>query len=522
MDLTNRRGFLGAWVLGSGVVSPWPQSAGSATPAVPRGSFSVRDFGAAADGRTLDTRAIQSAIDAAGAIGGEVYFPAGTYLSGTVFLKSHVALRLEAGAILLGSRNRADYPAVKPRLRSYTDTYVNQSLIYGEDLENVALVGHGTLNGQGAAFEGDYPGRPYIVRMINCRNVRVSDLTMVDSAMWVQHYLACEDVAIRGLTVRSRVNANNDGIDIDACQRVRISDCDIWSGDDSIVIKSTIDRPCRDVTVTNCTVSSLCNGFKLGTESVGGFDNIVISNSTVYDTNISAVALEEVDGGALENVQISGIAMRNVKSALFLRLGNRARPIYEGAPKPGVGSFRNVIIRDIQASGLNKVGTAIAGLAGRALENVTLSNIHLRVEGAGTRADAARDIPEQEAAYPEYGMFGVLQSYGIYARHVKGLQLRDIRVSTEQDDQRPALVCDDVEDLTVSYLQAPAGSPVIVLRNARNGWLDGNRAARGADTYLRIEGEHSEAIRVAANDFGQSTKAVDVGSDVRTGALVTK
>jgi polygalacturonase len=185
--------------------------------------------------------------------------------------------------------------------------------------------------------------------MVNCRNVYVADLTLKDSPMWVQHYLACENLSIRGLTVHSRCNANNDGLDIDACEKVRISDCEIFSGDDAIVLKSTVDRPCRDVTVTNCVVSSRACGIKMGTESVGGFENVVITNCTVYDTGYSGIALEIVDGGNLENIIVSNITMRNVRSAIFLRVGNRARPIYEGAPRPGLGSFRNVVIRDVKA-----------------------------------------------------------------------------------------------------------------------------------------------------------------------------
>ena len=342
----------------------------------------------------------------------------------------------------------------------------------------MSLAGRGTVNGQGGSFKRvqHYGNRPFLIRMVNCRHVQVQDLTLLDPPMWLQHYLACQDVAIRRLTIHSRSNANNDGFDIDACERVCISDCVISSLDDSITLKSTIDRLCRDVTVTNCVVSTQCNAIKLGTESVGGFQNIAISNCAVHDTQLAGIALECVDGGVLENVDVSHIVMRNVNGAIFLRLGNRARPPYEGAPAPGLGSFRNIIISDVQAVGVEKVGCAISGLPERALENVTLSNIRMQFAGGGTAADAARAIPELPNAYPEYRMFGVLPAAAFYCRHVKNLRLLNTQVSFEHEEVRPSLVCEDVAGLRVADFSAPNSNPVMVLRDTRDAWLESSRA----------------------------------------------
>ena len=518
-DGKNRRSFLGA-CLGGGALGSASAAGGNPKMATrPLGVFNVKDFGAAATGQVPDTKALQAAIDTAGQAGGVVYFPPGTYLSGTLTLESHVSLHLEAGAILLGSTNLAEYPAIQPALRSNAETYRNQSLIYGENLEDVSLVGRGTVNGQGANFKRvrRYGGRPYLICMLNCRHVQVADLTLLDSPMWVQHYLACEDVSIQGLSVHSRCNTNNDGIDIDACERVRISDCEIVSGDDAIVLKSTLDRPCRDVVVTNCVLSSQCNGLKLGTETVGGFQNIAISNCTVYDTTLAGVALEIVDGGTLENVTVSNILMRNVKGPIFLRLGNRARPAYEGAPKPGLGSFRNVMISNVQATGADVVGCAIVGLPERAMENITLANIRIQFQGGGT--DAARDIPELPAQYPEYKMFGLLPAAGFYCRHVKNLRLLDTSVTFEHEDARPALVCEDVKDLRISDFGAPNSNPVIVLRDTRDAWLEANRAPQGNEVYLRLEGKQTDRISIAANDLRASNRPLDLGPGVRPEAV---
>lgn len=475
----DRRTFLQRWLMGALLVPSVSHAAQTRSTAP--GSFlvfSVLAYGASGTGRVSDTKSIQAAVDAcAAAKGGVVYFPPGTYFAGTIFLKSNVTLVLDRGAVLLGSPNLSDYPSVQPKLRSYSDEYVHQSLLYGEDLDGVAITGLGVIDGQGASFKDrKYRIRPYLLRLVNCTNVDVSGIHLKDSPMWVQHYLGCSDVHLHGLTVRSTCNANNDGIDIDACERVSISDCNIISGDDSIVLKSTSGKPCRDVTVTNCVLSSWCNALKLGTESVGSFANIAISNCSIHDTNISGLALEMVDGGTLENISVSGLVMRNVKNAIFMRLGNRARPPYRGAPQPAMGAFRNVTVSGVQADGGDKVGCPIVGLPGHPLEDVTLRDIRVKVAGGGVKADVEREVPEKADSYPEYRIFGVLPASGFYCRHARGLRLHDVQVSLASPDERPALVCDDVDRLTVSAFDAPEGTPDPVLRNCRRSLFYGNRS----------------------------------------------
>ena len=415
------------------------------------GLINVREQGAAGDGALVDTKAIQQAVDTcATSGGGVVYFPPGKYLSGTVYLKSNVTLYLERGAVLLGSKDLSNYPVTVAQYRSYTDNYTERSLIYGENLENVGLGGQGTIDGQGAAFKGPYKVRPYMIRMIGCRNVEVSGVTLKDSPMWVQHYLACENVYLHGMTVASRVNANNDGIDIDSCDRVRIADCDISSGDDAIVLKSTSARPCRNVTVTNCVLSTACNALKLGTESNGGFENIAISNCAVYDTRLAGIALEIVDGGVMECVNVSGVTMNKVGAPVFVRLGNRARPFQEGTGKPGMGRLRNVIISNVQATGAGKTGCSITGLPKHLVEHVTLENVRLWFDGGGTREDAQRAVPELPDKYPEFSMFGVLPAYGFYCRHARKLTFHNVEVYAAGEEARLPLVTEDVEDVTVA------------------------------------------------------------------------
>jgi len=480
--------------------------------------YDVRDYGAKPDGKTLCTKSIQQAIDRCTADGGgTVYLPPGAFLSGTIYMKSNVTLRLAAGSILLGSTDLKDYPPTVPALRSYTDNYTDKSLIYGEKLERVAIVGEGVIDGQGAAFKGPYKVRPYMIRLVECRHVTVQDVTIRNSPMWVQHYLACDDVRLSGLSVRSRVNGNNDGIDIDCCQRVVISDCNVDSGDDAIVLKSTSARPCRNVVVNNCVLSSLCNALKMGTESNGGFENIVISGCSIYDTGLAGVALEIVDGGTMDRVVVSNITMDGVGAPIFLRLGNRARPFKEGSEKPGIGSIRNVTISNVEAVRANPNGCAISGLPEAKIENVTLSNLRLSFAGGGTWQDAARAIPENPTAYPEYSMFGRLPAYGLYCRHVKGLRLHNVQLQTAKPDLRHALVCDDVEDLVVDGLDAgfsPKAAATIRLTQTRGALIRGCRPPAGTDTFLRLEGAATRRIVLTGSDFGSAGKVVEPAAEV--------
>ncbi len=503
--------------------------------------FSVKDYGAGADGKTLDTEAIQSAIDAcSSAGGGTVYFPAGTYLSGTIFFKSHVSLYLEAGATLLGSTRLDDYPVTICDYRSYTDNYTERSLIYAEKVENISILGRGTIDGQGAAFKdkrtqkNPYKMRPYLIRVIQCRDVTVRDVTIRNSPMWVQHYLACDDVLIDGITVHSNVAGNNDGIDIDSCHRVRISNCDIYSGDDAIVLKATSDRACRDVTVTNCNLSSDCNAFKLGTESNGGFQNIAMSNCTIHDTRLAGIALEMVDGGTLERVSVNNVMIQNSGAAIFMRLGNRARPYLSKGPgggkgnwerepelvRPGMGAFRKVVISNVQAVGIDNVGCSITGLPGHPVEDVTLENIRIQFKGGGTADLINREVPENEEGYPEYKMFGTLPAYGFYVRHADDIHFENVELEYEKTDQRPAFVFDDVQNLGLTHIdgmveeQAPA---FIVMKGVTDAMVTNCRPTRPMDVF--IQAEDSRRISIMNNVLTRVKQVVRLGKGMDNNAI---
>jgi len=417
--------------------------------------WDARKYGAKADGVALDTQAIQAAVDAcAQAGGGIVRLDGGVFLSGTIRLRSGVTLTVATNTVLRGSADIKDYEIITPQINYLYRARFTKSLIYAERQENIGLAGEGVIDGQGNLFpykKGDDGGRPYLIRFSECKRVRVKGLTFLDSARWLSHYLACEDVEIERVTIRSRIRENRDGMDIDSCNGVRIADCDVFSGDDAIVLKSTVPgRPCRNVTVTGCRLSGLPAALKLGTESQGGFEDITFSDCSLYDSR-DGIAIEEVDGGLCQRVCVSNIVMRNVENPFFIRLGNRGNPV-PGEAKPGVGQMRDITLSNVRAEGAGRTGCSVTGLPGHPVERVTLRDIRIRSAGGGTSEDAARVIPEKEKAYPSGSMFGTLPASGLYARHVNGLRLHGVVFSVENKDARPAMVIEDVRSLETSAL----------------------------------------------------------------------
>ncbi len=492
--------------------------------------FDVHDFGAVGDGKTLDTKAIQAAIDKCTAEGGgRVVLGNGqVYLSGGIVLRSNVTLFIDTGAVLLGSLNKDDYPDFTPELPYLYSERFTRHLIYAEKQHSIGIAGRGTIDGQGTNEIFDYkkhPGdkdRPYILRFVECTHVSVRDVTMLESARWCSHYLACDDVVIDGITIRSTPRANRDGIDVDSCNRFRIANCRIETGDDAIVLKATAHRPCTNVTVTNCNLSSQASAFKLGTESNGGFENIVMSNCTIYDTGAGGISLLSVDGALLDRVCISNVAMDNVATPIVLRLGNRARPL-PGEDPPGMGAMRNIVISGVQARNASTIGCPISGIPGEYIENVTLRDIRIAFAGGGTEEHAGATAPERESAYPSCRTFGTLPAYGMFFRHVRNLTVDglDLTYDAETGEQRPAIVLDDVIEANLTKLrgQPVDQRPTVRLINCQDIFLHGCHLVRSQGAFLGVEGEGTRNISLTGNNLHLAEPPVAVDKTVPDGSV---
>ncbi len=495
--------------------------AGSFAQSVSAGSLDVRSLGARGDGSTLDTKSIQSAIDSCAAISGTVIFPPGTYLSGSLELKNNVTLHLEKGAVLLGSTNLSDYVERIPKLKSYNDVFLKYSLLYAEGQSHIAITGEGTIDGQGGSFKvltnekpAKYYNRPFVVRFVECEHVTIDGVTLQNSAMWMQQYLACRDVLIHGVTIFNHANKNNDMMDIDGCKNVVISDCRGDTDDDGITLKSTSDRVTENVTISGCLVSSHCNAIKTGTESTGGFKNVVIDNVIVKPSSmkttmsgkpegISGIALTLVDGGTMDGISISNIVMDGPEVPIFIRLGNRARKHWAGAPQPGIGKIRNVQLSNIVARNVKSTGCSITGLPQYPVEGITLSNIRLEFSGGG-QASAHLSIPEMEDQYPEATMWGMLPAYGFTLHHVKDINFRGLDMTCTTEDTRPAMLLSDVSGARLTEFNgsvSPKADAAIVLDNTNEFLMFGSFIKTNIPYLLKLTGDRNSGVSIIGNDL---------------------
>ncbi len=468
----------------------------------PGRELNVRDFGAAGDGRTLDTVAIQAAVDVAER-GDVVILPSGHYLSFTLALRSHVHLVLEAGCVLEAAdpaRHSGRYEEAEPNpfdlYQDFGHSHWRNSLIHGIDVEDVSISGPGLIDGRGLTREGPGSGwrkqagefplsmqgmsaaelaelSPEVsamaglgnkaIALCRARGVRLRDFTILRGGHFAVLATGVDDLTIENLLIDS----NRDGIDIDGCRRVTVRGCRVNTpNDDAIVLKSSFAlgerRATEDVVIEDCQVSGFDAGtlhddtrgrtqgfspdrdrvtgrIKIGTESSGDFRRIRINRCTFERSR--GLALETVDGGVVEDVVASNLTLREITTApIFLRLGTRLRAPEGAAP----GAIRKVVIRDVTAEGiLPDYAALIMGLPGHPIEDVTLENVRLVYDGGGTEADAARQPPELEDAYPEPSMFGRTPAYGLWARHVRGLTLKGFQATTMAHDARPERLFED-------------------------------------------------------------------------------
>ena len=450
--------------------------------------YSIEDYGAIGDGYTINTLAIQAAIDEATSNGGgRVIIPGGRFVSGTIFLKTKVELHLTKNAVLLGSLSPADYRRVAKW----------KALIQANEVNDVTISGLGTIDGRGArlALKIDslfYAGeidsvhynlaekrpkwniRPQLLHSYTCENIRINGVTFKNAACWVQTYERCNGIEIKGVKVDSDTYWNNDGIDIVDSKNVRITQCAINAADDGICIKSedwTRKYFCDSIYVADCRVRSSASAIKFGTSTVSHIRNVIVRNIKVYDTYRSAIAIEAMQGGILENILVENIVAHNTGNAIFLRVGQ-----IRGAKLPG--TLKNITLRRIKVTVPfrrpdyayemrgptlpyfhNVFPSSITGISGSPIQNITLEDITILYPGRGNAAYAHMpthrigDVPELPYTYPEFSMFGELPAWGFYVRHVEGLTMKNVNIKVKKKDYRPAIVLDDVSRLYIEGLK---------------------------------------------------------------------
>lgn len=485
--------------------------------------FSIRAYGATGDGVTVDTPAINQAIEAAHSRGGgTVRFPAGTYLCYSIRLKSNVALYLEPGATILAADVPAEgktsgaYDLAEPnepwdKYQDFGHSHWKNSLIWGDRLRNVAIFGTGLIWGKGLSRGGrekplaETPGMGNkAIALKNCQNVVLRDFSVLEGGHFAVLATGVDNLTIDNLLI----DTNRDGIDVDCCRNVRISNCSVNSPwDDAICPKSSYAlgyaRATENVTIANCYVTGAYqmgtmldgtwrrwseldqagrrnvkpyfpkafNGsIKLGTESNGGFKNVAISNCA-FDGS-KGFALESSDGAIVEAVTFSGITMRDcTNTPLFLRLGARMR----GPEGSRVGQMRGVTMCDIVSyNSISRLGGGgtFSGIPGHLIEDVKVHDVYLEHKGGGTEKMAALQPPEEvnDTPWPDPTQFGDIPASGFLLRHIKNIEFTNVEIASAQPDARPVFWINDIEGADFFRIKTPRGSqaPVFLLQNVKD------------------------------------------------------
>ena len=519
--------------------------------------FDVRTFGATGTGKSLDTPGVNAAIEAAAAAGGgTVYFPAGTYLCFSIRLKSHVDLVLGQGAIILAAESPKPgetkgqmggvYDAAEPKTawdmyQDYGHNHWHNSLIWGEDLHDFSITGPGLIYGKGLSFgagpgrapaesggsapktpavantpvavrppRGDYPmyqaEQPGVgnkaIALKNCRNVVLRDFSILKGGHFGLLLTGVDNLTIDNL----RIDTDRDGMDIDCCKNVHVSNCTVNSPwDDGICPKSSYalgySRATENVTITNCVVTgyyelgTVLDGtfkqfaadakgvgrtgrIKCGTESNGGFKNITISNCVLEGCN--GMALETEDGALCEDITISNITCRNlINGPLFFRLGARLRGPKETTK---VGTLKRILVSNIASSNsLARLPNILSGIPGYPIEDVKIANFYMQHQGGAGADQAAIVPPEAEDKYPDPGMFGGMPAQGFYLRHIRNLEMSHVEIAPMKPDARPSFVTEGVERADFLAMTAPTG-PAFSFHHSSDVRIGFSRAAK--DTVL--------------------------------------
>ncbi|WP_010181178.1 glycoside hydrolase family 28 protein [Aquimarina agarilytica] len=437
-------------------------------------TFDIRDFGAQADTLTVNTIAIQKAINACHKQGGgKVVVSNGTYITGTVLLKNNVHLVIHENGVLKGSSNPLDYQSID-MFTDATGQERGNCLIGAVNAKNIGVSGKGIIDGNGAAFlhknlvkerrrlhilESNKTfgkNRPFLLRFVKSSKIHVKGIQLREPAAWTCHFYQSSNIQIEEVSIYSHANFNNDGIDLDSSSAVSIKNCTIDTGDDAICFKTTSPIPTHDIKVSECSLKSEWGAIKFGTESMGDFYNILVTDCVINDTRGGGIKILSVDGANITNVTIKNIKMNAVDMPIFVRLGERLRT-YRNTPKQKVGSIDKLLIKNIQATtqSIEKLrvnppsGILITGTPAYDIGTVKLEDISINLPGGGKKANI-KLVDEQVAAYPEFSFFGMLPAYGIYGRHIKKITLSNVNFKIENPDERAQIILEDVDNKIIN------------------------------------------------------------------------
>jgi polygalacturonase len=490
----------------------------------------VRAYGAAGDGCTLDTPALQAAIDACHAQGGgTVNVPAGRYVTGSIFLRDDITLHLEAGAVLLGSEDLADYPVINGRWEGAEQpTYA--SLITGFNLHHIAVTGRGTIDGRGAHWWQRFSDktlahpRPRLIAFANCDNVLIEGITAVNSPSWTINPVRCTNVTIHGVSITNPADSpNTDGINPDSCRMVRIANCYVDVGDDCITIKSGVETedadkraPCENVTITNCTMAHGHGGVVIGSEMSGGVRNVTIANCVFVGTDRGLrFKSRRGRGGVVEDIRISNIVMTDVLCPITMNLyyacgawgdatvsDKRPQPIDAGTPH-----FRRIHLSHITAHNVKYAAAFLYGLAEMPLEDITLSDISISLS------------PDAEAGYPDMADdMELMQRAGFFVRNARSLRLHHVEISGQTGAAFRVIDSSDVELSGCATRTPDPHHPIVQLDNAVRAFVHGCRANSDAPLFLQVDGARSADIVLRSNHL-VCPQPIALGAAVRSDAV---
>ena len=532
MSLPPLAATLGSTILGvSSAGAEQPRSAAFPERTLGARVYNVREFGAKGDGSTLDTAAVQAAIDGSNRDkGGTVLVPAGDFVVGTLELKSNVTLHLAAQGRLLGSSNIEHYKAGN----GIPPGNGNIVMISAANAENITIEGPGTIDGNGAKFftgKGDMTGpgqnsaqgyfqRPHLLIFYRCKNLLVRDVFLTASAYHCTRILQCRRVYLDGVRIYNRVNLNNDGFHINSSEYVHIVNCDVACQDDACALFGSN----KFVTVTNCTFSTRWSVFRFGG---GEAENITVSNCVIYDTYGCAIKMRCGARSRLENITFSNLIMKNVTGPISIGLDSTTRDSAAGNKEPVKGVVRNIAFNGIRATvvaegrqhedlqwpqkfrpGETRSCIVLNGVGGDFLEQISFQDVHVSYEGGGTADEAVRDVPKLAGEYFE---IGVPPAYGIYARNVRGLTLNNVRLAAIKPDFRPAVIFDNVADSSVNGLSAQGNQQAhSVLRfiDTREVLITASRVLTPAAAFLELEGAATDGITIDGGDLSKANKSL--------------